>query len=490
MKFGDEQVISIIADTQTTVGGDESGGYVDINDMPTGGRRRLLTLTANRSTAALSLRTIRVRALPVLSLASTWFACCSHANNTQTKAQKCRTMDLQALEPKIIAVGRAFGNDYCDLLSDSSGRRRLLQVSAGATACYAGNYKPGRGNSPCYQCPPGSSTAQDATAERTGCKCLPGHQAVRVDGHLIRCTVCGLNAYRSPLQLNDSYCTPCPANTFAPTLSSAYCYCLAGYYMHLSPNQTQECLPCSAGFYCHADNTRIPCPANSYTNREGASTRADCKCFAPLYYGDLTNPTKECVYVKPGLNCSLEDDVARCPCARGWVRNEAGVCASSCKRGEYAVLGPQQAITRCVPCPSDTYSDGTDTVYIDQLPLDRQCVPCPPNSHTAGKGTPNLQGCACMGNFNGSCQLCLANQYYYSEEGCKDCPAGTSSPAASTGLSACMCPRGFRAMRADTIRCEPCPIGYYSTSVGFSCTACPPDTTTAFAGATSRLHCI
>jgi hypothetical protein len=479
---GTAVVVSLFNSTQNSVQtGDASVGYIFIPDR----RRHLLQIaTQNTTTTSLTVRTIRVRRQPALSIQNSWFACCS-SNASETHAERCRAINLQALESKLTAVGSAFGPDYCAGGATVSGRR-LLQAN-GIIACYAGNYKPDRGNSPCYTCPYGASTASDGASDRTACRCLPGFRALRdANGSLTSCIECGANFYRSPLQTDDSRCYPCPHNTFTPTASSAYCYCLAGYYFL---QNTQECVPCTAGFYCQADNVRLPCPANSLTPVDGASTRGECKCFAPIYYGDLSRPENECIYVKPGLNCSAATTDARCPCARGWLRVN-GECISSCAPGEYAVLGAEQAIERCVPCPRDTYTGTNSTVYIPQLPLARQCTACPTNSHTAGVGTANMQGCACKGAQNGTtCQLCLANQYYDGAK-CAACPPGTSSAAASTSLDACMCPRGYRAMRTSTLRCEPCPLGFYSTGVGLSCAQCPSGSTTVSVGAISRLACV
>jgi hypothetical protein len=476
---GTAVVVSLLNSTQSSVQtGDVTVGYINYQD------RRLLQL-APAAPTSLVVRSIHVRRQPALSIAHSWFACCSsNATGSETHAERCRAINLQTLEAKLTAVGSGFGTDYC--ASNTVSGRRLLQANS-IIACYAGNYKPARGNTPCYTCPYGASTASDGASDRAACRCLPGFRALRnVNGSLTSCIECGANFYRSPLHTDDAQCYPCPRNTFTPTASSAYCYCLAGYYFL---QKTQECLPCTAGFYCQADNVRLPCPQNSLSPVDGASTRGECKCFAPIYYGDLSRPENECIYVKPGLNCSGSTKDLRCPCARGWVRVD-GECVSSCARGEYAVLGAEQAIERCVPCPRDTYTATNSTVYIPQLPLSRQCTACPTNSHTAGVGTANLQGCACQGAQNGtSCQLCLANQYYDGAK-CAACPPGTSSAAASTSLDACMCPRGYRAMRTSTLRCEPCPLGFYSTGVGLSCAQCPGGSTTASVGATSRLACV
>ena len=450
-------------------------GYVRIDF----GRRRLLSTDENVT------KNVRVRRQPLLSSQSSYFQCCT--TSTLTHMQKCWSLNLRDLEFKKTMTGSNFGVDYCD----DSGNAPQPPVTADISACFSGNFKPGRGPGPCYVCPHGASTFSDTATSVADCRCLQGFRATRHDnGALIGCTECGAGFYRPPLQLNDTYCLPCPPNTYSPTKSSAYCYCQAGSYM--LANGT--CALCDRGFYCGADNNRTECPQHSTTLGLGAATRGECLCLPPIYFGDLSiNASSECIYVKPGHNCSLQFSFSLCPCATGWVATNEG-CVSSCPPGSYAILGQQQSIERCVPCPIDTYADTNQTVHIPMLPPERQCTPCPQNAHTVGVGS---LSCACIGQQNGSsCQLCAADQYFEpAARTCSACPSGTKSPASSIGISSCLCPLGSRAIRQilvthQTLRCEPCPRAYFSSDLGSSCTPCPPGLSTPTIGSTSRLQCI
>ena len=473
--------------SQDTLGG---------NDLPAqntdfGFRRRLLQQAATTS----RIKTIRVRVQPVISAVYTYFQCCTE--NSETHAQNCKSMNIRDWEDKKTVTGARYGSDFCDtsaLVVPATNRRRLFATQVPVDTCFSGNYKEGRGAGACHTCPYGSSTRSDTATSLADCACLPGFRANRhpLTRALLGCIECGWNHSRSPFQQDDSACAPCPPNTHTPTSSSAFCYCGAGSYLVGS-----ACLPCEPGFYCAVDNNKTACPDHS-TSPAAASTRGECRCLAPLYYGDLSNASASCVYNKPGLNCTATPGDAICPCAQGWKRGAGDSCVSSCRPGEYAVLGPSQSILRCVPCPPDTYTATNDTVYIPLLPLGRQCAPCPPNRHTAGAGTPSADGCTCLGvaNTSTTCQLCARNQYFEpSAAGCLGCPPGTASPTASVGLSACLCPQGYRAMLlANTgagggLRCEPCPKGFYSNSASMSCTACAKGLTTLAPGATSRMQC-
>lgn len=473
---GTAEVVPVIPEGAQLAPASPDLGYVRFDF----GRRRLLSENAENAT-----RNVRVRQQPLLSSQSNYFKCCT--TSTLTHMQKCWSLNLRDLELKKTLTGSSFGVDYCD----DSGNAPQPPVTPDIEGCYSGNFKPGRGAGPCYACPNGASTFSDSSSSFSDCRCLQGFRSKRDSfGVLISCTECGAGFYRPPLQLNDTFCLPCPPNTYSPTRSSAYCYCLAGSYM--LANGT--CALCDRGFYCGADNNRTECPQHSTTLGLGAASRGECLCLSPVYFGDLSvNASSECIYVRPGHNCSLQFSFSLCPCALGWLAQHDG-CVSSCSPGSYAMLGQQQSIERCVPCPIDTYADTNQTVHIPMLPPERQCTPCPPNSHTAGTGSVS---CACVGVQNGSsCQLCAADQYFEpTARTCSACPTGTKSPASSIGINSCLCPRGSRAMRQmlvshQTLLCEPCPRGYFSSDLGSSCTPCPLGLSTIAAGSTSRLLCV
>ena len=475
-------VVVVTVDNATMQSNETAPAFI----MLDGNRRRLLQAP---SSASYTLTLIRARTAPILSPQASSFLWCCLTYQNLTEHVKCRQYRRQSMEYKKNLVGTALDYDFCaHSLGATAGRRMLLQAATDVM-CYAGNYKPARGATPCFSCPFGASTASHASNSFADCLCLPGFTATRdpVTRLLLRCTACGAGFYRSSLEPDDTRCQACPPHQKTPTTSSGFCYCLAGYYK-LSFAANETCIPCEKGSYCDADNTLTSCPLHSTTEGVGASTRGQCKCLAPLYYGDLSHAGSECVYVRPGRNFSSQQ------CALGWTYEAAtDGCVSSCHAGEYAELGPMQSITACVPCPLDTYDPATrDLVYIPLLPRHQQCTPCPPNMHTAGPGTANAAGCACPYEQNGTtCQLCTAN-YYFASGACRACPPNTFSAVGAVGLLSCMCPRGSRAMKQNdhTLVCEPCPLAYYSNAVGLSCTRCPNGFTTPSVGCTTRLQCV
>ena len=443
--------------------------------------RRLLQAAQNTTSQT---KTILVRRQPIIASQTSFFQCCS--KSTQTYMTNCRSLNLKNLEIKKELTRNSFGQDFCD----DSGNSTQPPPTPEITACFSGTFKPERGAGACYVCPSGASTFSDSSTSYSDCRCLHGYRSLRSrDGFLQSCTPCGQDWFRSPLQQNDSYCLPCPPNTHTPTTSSGHCYCYAGFYML----KNGTCTPCEQGFYCGADNNRTACPLHSTTLGLASTTRGDCLCLSPIYFGDLSiNASTECIYVKPGHNCSLQFSSSLCPCSLGWLPRNQG-CVSSCPPGAYAMLGAQQSIEHCVPCPIDTYADTNETVHIPMLPLARQCTPCPPNTHTVGTGSVS---CACVGVQNGSrCQMCAADQYFIpATRTCNACPPGTKSPMSSIGINSCLCPRGYLASRQtiethQTLLCEPCPRGYFSSNLGSSCTPCPWGLSTTVTGATSRLQC-
>ena len=405
--------------------------------------------------------------------------------------------------------------------------------------CFSGTYKDGRGNGPCYLCPFGSSTEPpwSGAINPHQCVCMPGYYSIRNEstGLLIHCVPCGRNFFRSILidhRQNDSACEPCPANSHTPTGTSEYCYCNPGTYKNSTYG---SCVACEPGFYC-VNELREPCPQNSVSGA-GAASRGDCICNRPLFYGDLNASLSECIPSPPGLQCNRSGVVGAmitsCGCALGWrekivdsffnQQSNTAVqrieCESTCLPGQYAVLSQEDnSILKCVFCPENSYSSPTQTIQVPGKPHHEQCIQCPPNFYTGGKeGITSIAGCKCnnnggdgpsaaVGSNNTGCGSCDAG--FYLEKGiCMTCPSKTTSNAGAVGIQACMCPPGNRAVRVTIITgnattttttpfqyfslvCEPCPRGYFSHTLGASCTQCGKDMTTMLAGATSLRDCV
>ena len=518
-------------------------------------RRRLLQNPASTSptaAAVIQVKIVNVRAHPVISNGD-YFYCCLGLP-TRLQIQDCQRQLGASLEAKKNLEGRAWGTDYCAGIGKGAssggggGGRNLLSLYQQQQAsgqgdnnnnimisyddpgtCFSGTYKDGRGNGPCYLCPFGSSTESpwSGATHLDQCVCMPGYYSIRnlSTGVLIHCVPCGRNFFRSLISSskNDSVCEPCPTNSYTPTWTSEYCYCNPGTYK----NQTYgSCVACEPGFYC-ANEIREPCPQNSMSS-PGASSRGDCICNRPLFYGDLNASLSECMPSPPGLQCNTSSIVGAmttsCSCALGWrekivdsfFNQETNTaithleCESRCLPGQYAVLSEEDnSILRCVFCPENSYSPTTQAIQIPGKPHSEQCIQCPPNFYTGGQeGITSIAGCKCNGdgpsavggnNNNTGCGSCDAG--FYLEKGvCIACPLKTTSNAGGVGIQACVCPPGNRAVRVAgnstaslqsfSLVCEPCPRGYFSHTLGSSCTQCGKDMTTMTVGATSLRDCV
>ena len=504
-------------------------------------RRRLLFSSSGVATPSSSptIKLVRVRLQPLVSNGD-YFTCCSKLNNA-VQRQDCRKQWVSNLENKKNLEGTNWGINYCLTGSNQNNGRRLLSTMPSQTeemaisliggglvefddagTCFSGTYKEDRGQGPCYVCPAGSSTSYpySGAVNRSLCMCMPGFFSIRniSTRSLLHCEPCGLNFARGPLSNNDSVCFPCEKNTYAPTSTSSYCYCNAGTYR----NSTGEsCVFCEPGFYC-SNSIREMCPANSMS-ASGSSSRGDCICDPKGYYGTLFSLDSQCIASPPGLKCVVSGlGALSCGCAPGWNRFidsyvvDAMVlirahCETPCIHGQYAVLSlsGDQSITKCTPCPENSYSSNSQTIEYPGKPHSEQCTPCPLNS-LSREGSQSISYCSCSSkNTSGiGCGICEGGSYMEQGVGCVECPSGTTSIPGGNGIQSCICPPGNRAVKvfnpnpndnnssnnnnnlATSMICEPCPRGFYSRNVGSSCTACGKDLTTAFSGSKSLRDCI
>lgn len=508
--------------SHTTVTIDVGGGLIVQNNNASGQPQRPTTITQETPSRRLLLVAseewlvdhvvtmqtravaLRIKRPPVLTSPTSYSYSCCNQWSTQTEA--CKRLQIKQLEYKTNKIGNDF-NSYCHNDTSSSSlsllsqqqQRRLLQgqqQQAAEQACLVGTYKNARGEGPCFMCLSGASgLPQEGSTTPDNCLCLPGYFATRTaSGTLLSCTPCGHGFSRAPTDA-ENRCLPCPRNTQTPTATSAFCYCIEGAYI----TRNGECTLCEPNFYC-VNNTRFECPQHSHSP-PGARARGECKCDAPLYFGDLAvSDDATCVMATPGMDCAENNNNnnnnvmmvgSACPCATGWRKVEASSghrakCLSDCKLGEYALLGAQQALLRCEPCPLDTYADNTESVGA--------CTPCPPGLRTPRAGAVSRSSCQCIGTLlnETTCRACADNEYFESGR-CQACPAGTTAPPGSTmGLASCLCPVGQRALYASAaglLRCEPCPLGYFSRVAGSTCTPCPTGFTTAKTGCRTPLDC-
>ena len=378
-------------------------------------------------------------------------------------------------------------------------RRLLSSQSTDIGACSTGEYKAHSGSGPCAQCPDGASTIYPWNAVTNGdfCACLPGYSSARdaSTGRLLSCSPCGIHMYSVYQSANDIACIPCPPNTIAPTPTSGYCTCIDGTYRVTVGSETQ-CIPCPLNAFCTGEQL-FQCPPYSKTPTGADRTsRASCRCDVG-YYGDLgSTPDAVCrplplaVVCEPGAGMVQEN--GRCYCASGWLQNWRDnrlFCTlnpSACPLGTYAVISGSGTVTSCVACPQNTYSSSPQMVFNPLRSVDAQCTPCPLSFRTAGNGSSSLSDCKCagvtiraLGNQSAACGTCQNNTWYNPfTQACEACASGMV--ATSNG---CSCRAGSQ-VAPGGVGCVKCPIGYYSTSVSISCSACPAGRTTLLAGQT------
>ena len=117
------------------------------------------------------------------------------------------------------------------------------------------------------------------------------------------------------------------------------------------------------------------------------------------------------------------------------------------------------------------------------------CNVCAPNMQNTNKAVTSISACSCNPGWVGQvhtsgdldtqyywndwCRACTPGKYKASLSAlaCSDCPARSSSPAAS---SACFCTAGFDGNPFAT--CAPCLPGLFKPSIDGACAACPAGT--------------
>ncbi len=254
------------------------------------------------------------------------------------------------------------------------------------------------------------------------------------------CTQCG------PRKWSDQrmpYCSDCPSNSGAACTSScisrAACQCDAGYSGSITAS-AGSCTQCVPGkFKINQGSTCTDCGTGKYSTRTGATSADVC-----------TN------------------------CAAGQIPSAGSYSCQNCAAGSYSAAGS----SACVECEVGKISQGDASSV---------CLSCP----TGATSSPVPRtACICLPGYDGAlCSACAAGKFktntsntdvciscaagtYGGGATCTNCPAGSSSPAGSTVLTAC----------------TPCAAGGYSIA-GSTCTACAAGTSSANAGASASVAC-
>jgi hypothetical protein len=279
----------------------------------------------------------------------------------------------------------------------------------------------------------------------------------------------------NPIQDSVGPCTNCPANSSSPISSSAItdCACDVGFTGG-----------CGVDTTCPSGNVCMTCVAGTYKNSTGSGT---CTVCVLGKYGILVGATDESVCVACGAG--------RYTLTSG---QSSSVGCKRCASGKY-VTTAVNVLTDCIDCPIGTFSPVSGSTECELCAVGRYgntvgrfiCTACKIGTYTPVTGS-------------SSCTDCAAGKYgtltqQSAEASCTACPAGLTSPNASTSIADCrnasaVCNAGYTG--PDGGPCSACDAGTYKNVSGsVVCTVCPSNgmesggTYSDSAGATGCTNC-
>lgn len=287
------------------------------------------------------------------------------------------------------------------------------------------------------------------------------------------------------------------------TLNNIWIYqlsCPPGYFGRTISNQS--CFACPIGTfkenYGNGDSSAVclTCPTGYTTVSTGNSNITQCVC--DIGFGFVNNGCILCnadTYKSTVGNsvCSACDVKSTTNGLLGAI--SSGQCL--CKSGFFSTLGNSS----CTACPANTYKSTITNGASSSV-----CVPCGANSTTNSATGINAQaGCLCKSGYYGTgnlnCELCPMGSFKPLPGNgdatvCQSCPSNsiTDPSQPPTSSSSCKCIAGFFGLSGTTITCNPCPAGYYKSSIGNGlssavCSICPTGTWGTATGATSLSAC-
>jgi hypothetical protein len=237
---------------------------------------------------------------------------------------------------------------------------------------------------------------------------------------------------------------------------------------------------CAEGFTSTPNNSCIPCPMGTYSNRTGTLSCVGCGSNSNSPPASTAQTSCIC---NPGYSGPHGGKCEQCPTGTYKSTNGSMAC-SLCQAGSYSSLQGQISRATCLDCPSHSYSK---------------------------EGSGDIENCACNAGFtvpaDGShCTLCIAGSYkdvwgsfpctlcpagkyststgQISIETCKDCPGNAYSQEGSSNFTNCSCNLGYTGL--DGYECTPCIAGKYKDISGSaSCKMCSRGT---YSGLTAQLQ--
>ncbi|XP_075695379.1 uncharacterized protein LOC142661742 isoform X3 [Rhinoderma darwinii] len=310
----------------------------------------------------------------------------------------------------------------------------------------------------CSNCPPTHDVEDPHQSNDMQVTCHPGYYVTT--GGQLECKLCPPGYFCA----DGSTKTPCPAGTFSEKeglLQQSECtLCPAGYFcLEGKSLPPAEGSLCPAGFYCPIgtrNSHAYPCPAGTYNDQVGQGHRGSCKVCSE------------------GLFCQEGSPVTGYPCTRGKFCPAGVSREQDCPPGTFTHHSGAYRIEECSLCPAGFYCL-SNTSYP---------IPCPPGTQNplegqdqSGDCTPCSAGSACtrsgLTQPDTDCSpgyVCpVGSRSATSSENA--CPAGTYSDSQSLfDKSQCeICPDRFFCATGSGGRQRPpvpCPRGHY----------CPPGT--------------
>ena len=241
---------------------------------------------------------------------------------------------------------------------------------------------------------------------------------------------------------------------------------------------------CNSGFSSSGSGSGIVCTCDSgkYIDANGncvsCATCAAAPSNATLTQGGCSGSTNR--------TCSYA-------CNSGFTTSGSGSSIScTCDSGKYI-----DANGACTPCPTGTYSSGTDATYCSQWAVcgtdyyvstepsatqNRGCTGCGSGFHAAG---PNASYCT-------ACASCSLDETQQGKvvSGCTAGYDGTCSCPPNTSYRSVFFLGNFSNPARFVYKCW-CNAGYYETTKGYGsgCTSCPPGTYQTDIGKKSCITC-
>eukprot|EP00941_MAST-03F_sp_MAST-3F-sp1_P002919 g2919.t1 len=304
------------------------------------------------------------------------------------------------------------------------------------TACPAGQFRSAATLTGCAICPKGSETQDSSNNFNSGSdsvKCQAcssgkyGAGGLDADGKAIGCIACP----KGKVVINGQHCIPCAAGKFKSSAGSETCdECPAGKYE--SAAGQSKCSDCPKGRYKSLTNMEkllrcTNCVAGKYNASTAQTNPNSCVACAAGKYSKVVGA------ITPNV-CKV------CPAGRGQDTATRSSCAM-CASGFYS----DATIPGCSVCPSGKFAAEAG---MTECLLHSNCPP--------GKG----RDASALYSGNGTANT---------DTVCKVCPLGSNNNSSDKSVCdanpSCPAGQGFFRSAIDKIGfCEPCQIGYFSSS--------------------------